>query len=170
MLPKSPYEQIYCKKPDISHLRSFGCIGFAYLPLEIRASKLSPSAIKCRLIGYADDDDTEEIKGYKLIQETNPSIVFYSSDVRFDETLPMTPLSGLDSFDPYDTSIFTDADYLNDIREEDHSHNTPSTSHVSPPTPLTTIQPSHVSPPTPLTTIQPSRPSRHARASYASVV
>ena len=64
---QTPYEQIYRRKPDIGHLRPFGCVGFAHVPLESRNSKLSPSAVKCRLIGYADDDDTEEIKGYKLV-------------------------------------------------------------------------------------------------------
>jgi hypothetical protein len=102
----TPYEQIYGHKPDVSHLRPFGCVGYAFLPLETRSSKLDDSAIACRLIGYADDDDTEEIKGYKLIRESDPSFVFYSSDVRFDETLPMLPLANLTPFSDSSDSLF----------------------------------------------------------------
>jgi hypothetical protein len=104
------------------------------MPLESRLSKLSPSAVQCQLIGYADDDDTEEIKGYKLIRESDPTVIFYSSDVRFDESFPMTPLSGTPSFDPYDASIFTDSTYFDDSPEDEHSYNSIEKPQSSPPT------------------------------------
>jgi hypothetical protein len=150
---QTPYQQIYGKKPDISHLRPFGCVGFAHLPLESRNSKLSDTAVQCRLIGYADDDDTEEIKGYKLLQESDPSIIFYSSDVRFDETLEMTPLAGYSVFDPYDTTIFIDPSYSEENTDDDHSQNDT----LTPPGPSS---PSLATPET----------RRHTRATYSSIV
>jgi hypothetical protein len=72
------------------------------------------------LIGYADDDDTEEIKGYKLIRDSDPSFVFYSSDVRFDETLPMLPLPNFTPFSDSPDSVF-DLSYSDSFGEEPHS-------------------------------------------------
>ena len=102
----TPYEQVYGHKPDVSHLRPFGCVGYAFIPIESRSSKLDDSAVACRLIGYADDDDTEEIKGYKVIKESDPTFVFYSSDVRFDESLPMLSLVGFEPFSRSTASLF----------------------------------------------------------------
>lgn len=70
---------IYGRKPNFSHLRPFGCICYAHIPLETR-SKLENSAEKCRLLGSGDDDSTEEVKGFKLLRESDRSI-FYSNDV-----------------------------------------------------------------------------------------
>jgi hypothetical protein len=162
---QTPYEQIYRRKPDIGHLRPFGCVGFAHVPLESRKSKLSPSAVKCRLIGYADDDDTEEIKGYKLLLESDQSLIFYSSDVRFDETLPMTPLTGIAAFDPYDSSIFQDPTYSDEQPpEENHSHMSQDSSSQDPA--QLSQDPVQLS----QDPAQLSRSSRRTRASYASVV
>jgi hypothetical protein len=89
------------------------------VPAETR-SKLAPSAIRCRLIGYGDDDETEEIRGYKFIEEADIKMVIYSSDARFDEATPPPPLPG---FKPFDFSIegddvFGDPTY-SDSEEED---------------------------------------------------
>ena len=86
----TPYQHIYGKKPDISHLRPFGCVAYAHIPAELR-SKLDPPAVRCRLLGYLDDDDSVELKGYKLLRESDMTIL-HSRDVRFDEFTPMEPL------------------------------------------------------------------------------
>jgi hypothetical protein len=91
MNSKTPYEWIYGKRPDLSHLRPFGSVCYAHIPAETR-SKLQPVAYKCRLIGYLDDDDTEELKGYKLIRESDLAVIL-SNDVRFDEDAIMEPLA-----------------------------------------------------------------------------
>ena len=112
----TPYEHIYGYRPNLAHLRPFGCIAYAYIPLEHR-NKLEDTSEKCRLIGYLDDDDTDERQGYKLLRESDRAIVF-SRDVVFDENSVPTPLSDADLFD--DTmvdDIFGDANYT--PQEED---------------------------------------------------
>ena len=87
---KTPYEHIYGRKPEISHLRPFGCVAYARIPSELR-SKLQPAAEKCRILGYLDDDDSVEMKGYKLLRESDLAII-HSRDVRFDEKITMDRL------------------------------------------------------------------------------
>jgi transposase InsO family protein len=46
----TPEEKFTGKKPDVSHLRVFGCIVYVHVPDEKR-SKLNPKADKCIFIG-----------------------------------------------------------------------------------------------------------------------
>ena len=93
----TPYEHIYGRPPNVSHLRPFGTICYAFVPPELR-DKLKPSGVRCRLLGYLDDDDTEECKGYKLLNEATLEIIM-TDDVRFDLDLPMIPLPDTDLYD-----------------------------------------------------------------------
>ena len=79
----SPYEQLTKWKPRVPHLRPFGCIAYAYIPPEKR-TKLDASSEKCRLLGKVDDFSSQEVKGYKLLRESDMSI-FYLNDVKFIE-------------------------------------------------------------------------------------
>jgi hypothetical protein len=115
---KTPYELLKGRPPRIDHLRPFGCLSYVYVPAETR-SKLAPSAVRCRLIGYGDDDDVEEIRGYKFVTESDISFIIYSSDARFDETEP-TPLPGHTPFDftSQGEDIFGDPSYSDSDNEE----------------------------------------------------
>jgi hypothetical protein len=116
---KTPYELCKGRPPRVDHLRPFGCIAYVHIPAETR-SKLAPAAIKCRLVGYGDDDDVEEIRGYKFISETDISYVIYSSDARFDESTTPSPLAGYPSFDfsTQGADIFGDPTYSDSEDEE----------------------------------------------------
>jgi len=74
----TPKEKFISKKPDVSHLRVFGCIAYMHVPEEKR-SKLDPKAEKCIFIGYSSEQ-----KGYRCF---NPSTwkLQVSRDVVFDE-------------------------------------------------------------------------------------
>jgi hypothetical protein len=48
----TPEEKFTGKKPDVSHLKVFGCIAYVHVPDEKR-SKLDPKAEKCIFIGYS---------------------------------------------------------------------------------------------------------------------
>jgi len=61
----TPEEKFTGKKPDVSHLKVFGCIAYVHVP-EKNKSKLDPKAEKCIFIGYS-----LEQKGYRCF---NPSI------------------------------------------------------------------------------------------------
>ncbi len=48
----TPEEKFTGKKPDVSHLRVFGCIAYVHV-LDQKRSKLDPKAEKCIFIGYS---------------------------------------------------------------------------------------------------------------------
>jgi len=56
----TPYEAWCRRKPNISHLRVFGCITYAPVRAEKRR-KLDDKSVKSIFIGYC-----EETKGYRL--------------------------------------------------------------------------------------------------------
>jgi hypothetical protein len=58
---KTPQEAWTGVKPDVSHLRVFGCKAFAHIPDEKR-SKLEPKSIPCVFLGYC-----EGTKAYRLM-------------------------------------------------------------------------------------------------------
>ncbi|RDB17165.1 Retrovirus-related Pol polyprotein from transposon TNT 1-94 [Hypsizygus marmoreus] len=76
-------------KPNVSHLRPFGCTAYAKIPTELGGSKLEVRSVKCVLIGYYGRD------GYRLFDRSSGRI-FRSRDVIFEEgtgnrTLPPLP-------------------------------------------------------------------------------
>jgi hypothetical protein len=74
----TPKEKFTGKKPDVSHLKVFGCIAHVHVP-NVKRSKLNPKAEKCIFIGYSSEQ-----KGYRCF---NPSTrkLEVSRDVVFDE-------------------------------------------------------------------------------------
>ena len=74
----TPEENFSSRKPDLSHLKVFGCIAYVHVPDELR-TKLDPKAEKCIFIGYS-----LEQKGYKCYNPVTRQ-VRVSRDVVFDE-------------------------------------------------------------------------------------
>jgi hypothetical protein len=128
---KTPYELIFKRKPDLSHLRPFGTVCYAFIAPETR-TKLQDSGLKCRLLGYGDDFETEEIKGYRLLREDDLTII-YSDNVVFDKDLKTERLhddcysiedSNLSDsiFEPFEVdtgSTSSDSFYTADYSEDD---------------------------------------------------
>ena len=75
----TPYERWYGRKPDLSHIKVFGCMCYAYIPDTNRKGKLSKKAEKLCFIGYS-----LKTKGYRLIDE-GTSKVLVRRDVIFNE-------------------------------------------------------------------------------------
>ena len=61
----TPEERFIGKKPDVSHLKVFGCIAYVHVPDELR-KKLDPKAEKCIFIGYS-----LEQKGYRCLSQVS---------------------------------------------------------------------------------------------------
>ena len=61
---RTPFEVLNGSKPDVSHLRVFGCRAYAYIPSDIRVNKLAPQAELMTFIGYTDGT-----KGFKFIRK-----------------------------------------------------------------------------------------------------
>jgi Reverse transcriptase (RNA-dependent DNA polymerase) len=76
---KTPYEVWNGTKPNVQHLRIFGCHCYAHFPKEKRQGKLNYRAIPCRFLGY-----DPERKCYRLWDTDNKKLLL-SRDVQFDE-------------------------------------------------------------------------------------
>lgn len=76
---KTPFEAWTNEKPNVNHLRVFGCLCFAHIPKDER-KKLDAKSKRCILLGYGF-----ETKGYRLY-DVERERVFFSRNVVFDET------------------------------------------------------------------------------------
>ena len=74
----TPFEVWVGEKPNVEHLRTFGCAAYAHIPKDER-KKLDMKTRKCVLLGYGT-----ETKGYRLY-DPKRARVFYSRDVIFNE-------------------------------------------------------------------------------------
>ena len=75
---KTPLEVWSGRKPNISHLKVFGCMAYAHVP-ESQRNKLDKKAVKLRFVGYSIQS-----KGYRLLDERT-SKVYIRRDVIFNE-------------------------------------------------------------------------------------
>jgi hypothetical protein len=80
----TPKEKFTGKKPNVSHLRVFGCIAYVHVPDEKR-SKLDPKVEKCIFIGYS-----LEQKGYRCFNLSTRKLQV-NRDVVFDEAVSWYP-------------------------------------------------------------------------------
>jgi hypothetical protein len=78
-LPNSmPFEGWTQKNPDICHLRTFGCLAFAWIYRDLR-KKLDNHAYKCVLLGCSAETSTE----YRVM-DVSSGRVLIARDVKFD--------------------------------------------------------------------------------------
>jgi hypothetical protein len=78
-LGRKTHEEAFTRRrPDVGHLRIFGCLTFSHVPSEKR-TELDPTAMKGILVGYS-----KVSKAYRIYI---PALrrVFVRSDVRFEE-------------------------------------------------------------------------------------
>ena len=76
---KTPLEAWTKEKPDVGHLKAFGCLCFAHVAKDER-QKFDAKAKRCIMLGYG-----AQTKAYRLY-DIERARVFYSRDVVFDET------------------------------------------------------------------------------------
>ena len=75
---ETPFEAWHGKKPNVKHLRVFGCSAYIHIPKDER-NKLDPKAKKCIFLGYGATR-----KGYRLYNQKSSKII-HSRDVVFNE-------------------------------------------------------------------------------------
>ena len=76
----TPYERWYERKPNVNHLKVFGCIAYAYVS-DAERRKLDKKAKELRFVGYS-----KKSKGYRLFDDETHKIII-SRDVIFNETV-----------------------------------------------------------------------------------
>ena len=74
----TPFELWFGRKPDIRHLRTFGCVAYSHIPNQLR-QKLDEKAETMLFVGYSLTS-----KGYRLYRPSTNKIVI-SRDVVFNE-------------------------------------------------------------------------------------
>ena len=75
---KTPYEKWYERKPNVSHLKVFGCIAYAHIP-DVQRQKLDKKSKKLRFVR-----DSQESTGYRLLNDESKKLVI-RRDVIFNE-------------------------------------------------------------------------------------
>ena len=74
----TPYEAFYKRKPNVSHLRVWGCTAYVYIQKDKRKS-LEPHVEKCVFLGYPTG-----YKGWKFYNPTTRKVII-SETAQFDE-------------------------------------------------------------------------------------
>ena len=74
----TPYQKWFERKPDVGHLRMFGCVAYAHIP-NCERQKLDTKAKKLRFVDYCKNS-----KGYRLFDEETGKVL--KRDVIFNET------------------------------------------------------------------------------------
>ena len=75
---KTPFEMWSGRKPNLSHLKVFGCMAYAHIP-DSQRNKLDKKAVKLQFVGYAIQS-----KGYRLLDERTMK-VYIRRNVVFNE-------------------------------------------------------------------------------------
>ena len=78
---RTPYEILHGSKPDISHLRVFGCGAYVFLPPEVRKNKLSPKSELMVYLGVGPGGHN-----HKFMRLPN-NVIFTAAQALFDEHL-----------------------------------------------------------------------------------
>jgi hypothetical protein len=75
---KTPEEAFTGRRPDVEHIRIFGCLTYSHVPSKKR-TKLDPTAQQGILVGYS-----EVSKAYRIYIPSQRKVVV-SRDFRFEE-------------------------------------------------------------------------------------
>jgi hypothetical protein len=122
----TPFEAMKGSKPDLSHLRVWGCQCFPLIPPELR-TKGGPRRFEAIFVGYEEDRVGWRVRDLK-------GKYFFSRDVIFNESIPghLSPNRGspIDSSSLPPPSIITNNSTLSPSTTKEQLPSTPSTSYT----------------------------------------
>jgi ribonuclease HI len=111
---QTPWELYYGNKPDLSHLRSFGCRAYVMIPKQMRTHKLAEVSQTGVMVGYAVNG-----KGWRILMDDDGQVCS-SRDVVFDEhQFPGSPWGDVPSLCSDSDSDSEDGDDAADGADEE---------------------------------------------------
>ncbi|XP_052757808.1 uncharacterized protein LOC113516220 [Galleria mellonella] len=139
----TPEEKWSGKKPDVRHLKIFGCEAMVHTPKE-KHKKLDPKASKMIFIGYCDTT-----KGYRLIDTKTKKIIISRNVIFMENSIKknyvMTPLTTAENNDTVSDSLLENTQ--NDVStvsiSDDSVHSDEGSIYI-PEKDISPIQPSNV--------------------------
>ncbi len=102
---KTPFQAFIGRKPDLQHLRAYGCLAYAHVPKEHR-KKLDSVRVRCILVGYMPT-----ARQYRLYEPVSAQIIvatapIFSEDKRLQWNWPEDlPGDTIVDFDPMEAPI-----------------------------------------------------------------
>jgi hypothetical protein len=82
-----PYEGFKGRKPDLSHLRTWGCLAKVNVPLP-KKRKLGPKIVDCVFLGYAHNSAAYRfLVVHSETSEVAVNVIMESRDVTFFESI-----------------------------------------------------------------------------------
>jgi transposase InsO family protein len=153
--PKTPWELYYGTKPNLSHLRSFGCRAYTLIPKQMRQHKMAEVAEPGIMVGYAING-----KGYRILMDDGT--IKNSRDVTFDEeTFPgeEEDIPGLLSADDSEE----EEEQEDSAPEEDEPPPAPHSGSAGSESPPPSPPADHNPPSSPIAPGAPARPQRERR-------
>lgn len=100
----SPHQVLYGRKPDVSHLRVFGCDAYMRVPPDTR-KKLDAKSIKGTFVGLSLNSSYQILLPNRTIVKSKDVIFIESPDSRSMSRLPeMPPDNTVDRFNPADST------------------------------------------------------------------
>ena len=119
---KTPYEIWKGRKPNLSHLRIFGCTAYAHIPHDERA-KFDPKAIKCCFVGYCETQKAFRLwDPIKRKLRISRDVVFHEEfvtkslfDIFPDYDPPQSPVEKPDPSEDRDISRSSDEESHNNV-------------------------------------------------------
>ncbi len=104
----TPFETVHGSRPSMHHVQKFGCVGYAFQSKKLRekagraGNALAHRGLRCRLLGFTDDNSLVEKKGYKVLVENGGDP--YVLETRYVNWLPTTEMAPLLGTTPYSAS------------------------------------------------------------------
>ena len=116
---ETPFERLFGRRPDISHLRVFGCVSYVHVP-DGQWRKLDAKARKSIFVGYPPG-----VKGYKLYDLEKKFVV--SRDFQFfEKNSDHFKTKAKDAVQADMRSVFPDADQESESVTQHPLHEEPA--------------------------------------------
>ena len=117
---ENPFERLFGRRPDISHLRVFACVSYVHVP-DGQRRKLDAKARKSISVGYPPG-----VKGYKLYDLEKKKFVVGRDVQFFEQNFDHFKIKSKDAVQADMRSLFPDADQVSESVTQHPLHEEPA--------------------------------------------